>query len=422
MISNALGKFREQSLFLNSVYLIMSTAVLAIFGFAYWWLAARLSSAYELGIAATLVSVMTYVGMISQVGLNISVIRYLPGSQNQSGIINTCMTVVVIVAGILSIGFLLSSTAVSDKLSFLRESPFIAISFIVFMIFAALNIMIEYIFIAIRKSINVFLRNSVLSILKVGFLFVFLFMGGYGIFAAWAVALMITVVFSYFLFPPVFRQKFKFQILKDELRTMAPFSTANYFASLIGNLSISAIPIILTSISSPENTAYYAVAMSYASLLFSIPIAICNSLFAEGSTNEQEILKLTMKAVRLICMLLIPAITALLVFGEYALLLFGAEYARHSTYLLSLLALSSIFVALNTVCWTLLNLIQRVADIIVTLSINAILILILTYLWSDQGLMGTGLAWLFSQAVTSLIYMLFVFKRIFWKKDLWRSI
>ena len=203
---------------------------------------------------------------------------------------------------------------------------------------------------------------------------------------------------------------------------MAPFSTANYFASLIGNLSICAIPIIITSISGPENTAYYAVAMSYASLLFSIPISICNSLFAEGAANEQEIMKSSLKAVRLICILLFPAITVLLVFGENALLFFGVDYARHSTYLLSLLAVSSIFVAINTVCWTLLNLIHRVPDIIVALSLNTILILILTYLWTPRGLLGTGLAWIVGQGVTSLIYVLLVFKRIFWGKFLWRSI
>jgi O-antigen/teichoic acid export membrane protein len=419
MIEKTIRNFREQSLYLNSIYLIMSTSVLAVSGFAYWWLAARLSSSYDLGIAATLVSLMTYIGMVSQIGLNIGIIRFLPRSQNQSGIVNTCITVVVLLAGISSIGFLFISNLVSVNLSFLHDSPLIAISFIVFMMFAALNVIIENIFIAVRKSINVFIKNSVLSVLKVSFLFFFLSLGGYGIFASWAVALMISATFSYFLFPSELRQKFRFQILKGELKTIAAFSTANYFAGLAGNLSISAIPIILTSISGPESTAYYAVPMSYASLLFSVPISICNSLFAEGAANEQEILKSTMKAIRLICIFLFPAIALLLIFGKYALLFFGADYARHSVYLLSILALSSIFVAINTVCWTLLNFAQRVAEIMITLGINAVLILTLTYLWTNQGLMGTGLAWLVGQGVTSLIYVLFVFKYFSWKKPLY---
>jgi O-antigen/teichoic acid export membrane protein len=289
------------------------------------------------------------------------------------------------------------------------------------MIFASLNLIIESSFIALRQSINVLIKSFLISILKVSSIFFFLFLGGYGIFSSWAIALIITVVLSYFLFPREFRQKFKLEIVRNELRMMAGFSSANYFASLVGNLSISAIPIILTAVAGPQNTAYYAVAMSYASLLFSVPVSICNSLFAEGSADEQKMLESTVKAIKLICVLLFPAITVLLVFGKYALLFFGADYANHSTSLLSLLALSGVFVSINTVCWTLLNLKHRVADIMVILSLSATLILILTYVWSNQGLVGTGLAWIVGQGTTSLMYLLFIFKRLHWRKLILRE-
>jgi O-antigen/teichoic acid export membrane protein len=150
--------------------------------------------------------------------------------------------------------------------------------------------------------------------------------------------------------------------------------------------------------------------MSYASLLFSIPISVCNSLFAEGSANEQRIIEVTAKAIKLICVLLFPAIAVLLLFGKHALLFFGVEYANNSTFLLSTLALSSIFVSINTVCWTLLNLKHRVGEIMVALSLNAFLILTLTFLWTKHGLSGTGLAWIVGQGITSLVYFLFTFK------------
>jgi O-antigen/teichoic acid export membrane protein len=421
MIARAIRKVREQSLYLNSMYLVMSTAILALFGFVYWWLAARFSSSYDLGIAATLISVMTYLGMISQLGLNVGILRYFPGSQNRSGIVNTSLTVVMLAAIILSIGFLVISELISTRLAFLRQNPLITISFIVFMVFAALNVIIESLFIALRQAIMVFIRNSVLSFLKVGSLFFFLFLGGYGIFASWAVALVMIAIFSYFLFPIEFRQKFKIQILAGELRKMAAFSTGNYFAGLVGNLSIYAIPLILTARAGPQTTAYYAVAMSYAALLFSVPVSICNSLFAEGAANEQMILKSTVQAIRLISVILFPAIMVLLAFGKYALLLFGTDYAQHATDLLSILAVSSFFVSINTVCWTLLNLKQRVSEIMITLSLNTVLILTLTYLLTGQGLIGTGLAWLVGQGVTSLIYLLFLFKRFHWGTFVFRE-
>jgi len=256
----------------------------------------------------------------------------------------------------------------------------------------------------------VLIKNVVLSLLKVGILVPFIFLGGYGIFSSWAVAIVITIAVSFFLLPAELREKFRVQIFRDELRKMTAYSTGNYFAGLVGNLSVNAIPIILTVIAGPQNTAYYAVAMSYASLLFSIPVSVCNSLFAEGSADEQRIREATTKTIKLIGVLLLPAISVLMIFGRHALLFFGIEYANHSTVLLSMLALSSIFVSINTVCWTLLNLKHRVVEIMIALSLNAFVILTLTFLWTRHGLTGTGLAWIVGQGITSLVYLLFTLK------------
>jgi O-antigen/teichoic acid export membrane protein len=130
----------------------------------------------------------------------------------------------------------------------------------------------------------------------------------------------------------------------------------------------------------------------------------------------------TGKAIKLICVLLVPAIAILLIFGRYALLFFGADYANNSAFLLSMLALSSIFVSINTVCWTLLNLKHRISEIMVALSLNAALVLSLTFLWTKQGLSGTGLAWLVGQGITSIIYLLFAFRALYQGGLIYRGI
>ena len=195
---NGIKNIWGQSFYHNSAYLILSTAFLASSGFIYWWLAARWTSSYNVGIATTLVSVMTYIGIVGQMGLNISIIRFLPGSKNPAGKINTSITIVSIIALISTVIFLLVSGRLSNNLVFIRKDSLLTLSFVIFMVFAALNVTIESIFIALRSSINVLIKNVVLSVIKVGFLFVFLSMGGYGIFTSWALAIVITVGFSFF--------------------------------------------------------------------------------------------------------------------------------------------------------------------------------------------------------------------------------
>ena len=191
---------------------------------------------------------------------------------------------------------------------------------------------------------------------------------------------------------------------------MAAYSIGNYFASLTGNLSLNAIPVIITAITNPQNTAHYAIAMSFAALLFSIPTSVCNSLFAEGAVDEKQTMKVAVKAVKMISILLFPIMIILMLFGKSALLLFGMEYAENSATLLSILAISSVFVSINSICWTLLNLQHRISEILMALGSNAFLVLALTFIWTKSGLTGNGLAWLVGQGLTSLIYIALIFR------------
>ena len=64
-----------------------------------------------------------------------------------------------------------------------------------------------------------------------------------------------------------------------------------------------------------------------ANLLYVIPMVNSQSLFAEGSYSETELKVYLKKAIKIISIIIIPAILVTFLFGNYILLAFGKEYS-----------------------------------------------------------------------------------------------
>ena len=71
------------------------------------------------------------------------------------------------------------------------------------------------------------------------------------------------------------------------------------------------------------------------------------SLFAEDSYSETELKVHLKKAIKIISLLLIPAILVTFLFGRYILLAFGKEYSSEGVIFLQILAISGIFLSIN---------------------------------------------------------------------------
>jgi len=74
-ISKFYKHFANDSLYKNSIYLMLSTAVMAFFGFFFWIINARLFKPEQVGIATTLISVLTLISTFSILGLGNSLIN-----------------------------------------------------------------------------------------------------------------------------------------------------------------------------------------------------------------------------------------------------------------------------------------------------------------------------------------------------------
>jgi O-antigen/teichoic acid export membrane protein len=397
--------FCNDSLFRNSVYLMLSTGVMAVFGFFFWILVARLYTTEQIGLATTMISVITFITTFSLLGLDIGLIRYLPKSKEKNEQINTSFLTTALATLVIVAVFLVELKTFSPKLFFIKENPYYIFLFIFFTVFSTSNSLIDNIFIAFRNAKFILIKNTIFSVLKFALPFILVSFGAYGIFGSYMGALVVGFAVSFIILIAKFKYEPRLMINQSTVKEVGRYSLGNYIAGFIGGLPTLALPLMITNMLKPEITAYYYMAMMIVGLLFIIPGATTQSLFAEGSHNEEEMKQHVIKAIKIIAIILVPAILVTVLFGNYILLVFGKNYSAEGFRFLQIIALSGIFVSINTVFGTILKIERRIKMMIFINCLSALLILGLSYSFISSGLLGIGIAWIIGQLIISIIYV-----------------
>lgn len=397
--------FMSDSLYRNSIYLMASTFIMAFFGFFFWIINARLYTPEQVGIATTLISVMTLIASFSNLGLNVGLVRFLPNSDHKNELINSSFVLSSITAFVLSVGFLAGLHIFSPSLLFVRDNPIYALSFVLFVVALSNNTIAESLFVAYRSAKYTLIKNSVLSITKLALPVALIAFGAYGIFTAVGLANFIALVLSILILMRMFKYSIRLKQNFTEIKKIASYSFGNYIAGFIGGLPTMILPIIIVNELGPAEAGYFYIAMMIANLLFIIPQAITRSMFAEGSYGQLENKKLLRKALKLISIILIPMVVIFMLFGEYILLPFGKVYSSEAFMLLNILLASSIFVSLNYVFGTILNLKNKVNILLFQNLFFTIMLFIVSGILIDYKLTGIGISYLIASLASSFMYI-----------------
>jgi len=191
---------------------------------------------------------------------------------------------------------------------------------------------------------------------------------------------------------------------------MTKFSLGNYIAGFIGGLPVMVLPILITNSIGAKFSVYFYIDMMIANLLYIIPMATSQSLFAEGSYRERDLKIQLKKAIKIISLILVPAILVTFLFGKYILLAFGKEYSSEGVIFLQILAISGIFLSINYIGNSIFFIKHRIKLIILVNFIGASIILSLSIMLIHQNLLGIGVGWVMGQGTISVIYLFFIKK------------
>ena len=140
-------------LFKNAYFLMLSSVTSAGSGFFFWLIAARFYSTAEVGLASAIIAAMGLISMLSLLGFDISLVRFLPEREDKTELINTCLTISFIFSLALSLIFIAGIKLWSPSLSIIKENKILLLLFVVFTAMAPLHgLQSQGVFVGFRKT------------------------------------------------------------------------------------------------------------------------------------------------------------------------------------------------------------------------------------------------------------------------------
>jgi O-antigen/teichoic acid export membrane protein len=397
----------KDPLYLNSYLLIGMQMLGTIFGFIFWALAARRMPAEAVGLASGALSAAMLLSGLAQIGLGYGLVRNLPKSHNPFGLVTFTLAITTFAGIILSILFLVVVESWSPALATLRQDPLHAVLFVILITGWTLSVTTNWIFIAARRVIFSFTRQT--SHMVVAVLLLLLFTSMMEDFTAALLAHTIAVVFSVIIslaaFPkamPGFKYNFAFREAMAGLsrKRHAIFSMTNYAGEQVQRAPNALLPLLVINLLGPGPGAYFFVVWTIGSALAGWISSLGQSLFAEGSNDPDQAGSFAKRAMWL-GLALIGGLTIIVLFGgRLILMIYGQEYVDNGLHLLYLITLASIPVVLTSIFVNFLRIHDRVRAVLVIQIAASVLGLLFIY-WAvtRYGLLGVGVGWLLAQSL-----------------------
>ena len=396
-------------LYTNALYIMLSTAVMSLFGFFFWLIVARYYSEAVVGYSAAIISALNLVTVFSLVGLNVSLVRFLPHADNPREMINTSFTLGSLVSLLAAGTFLAGLHLWSPTLIFVRENAVFCLAFLFFAVLWTLSPLVDHAFLAKRRTGFTLFKNTIFSILKLPLVVLLaLHFQTFGVIASWGIALALALVVTLIGLLPAVQDGYR-PVPSLNLRLVKKlwrYSSGNYLVYLLSHAPIYLLPLMVVNRLDAEQNAFYYIAWMLAHLLSAIPLATSYSLFAEGSHFEDRLREIVVRSLKATFVLLIPAAILLAATGKWLLLIFGQGYSLSALPLLWVLCLSSLPLGVNHIYTGMLRVTGRIKELIMIWGVMAIGVLVVSYLLLPlTGIIGIGYGWLGMQLVVA-VYVL----------------
>ena len=403
------GKLKSSTLLMNSLYLMLATIVVSVFGFVFWIIITRNYDTVTVGLTATLLAVSGLLSMLSLSGFDTTLVRFLPKSKRRNDYMNSSILLVALVGVVITFGFAVSLPFASPKLAFVWHDPWYLAAFMFFTVVTALNTLTTSIFLAYKCAWDIFIINLIFSLLKIALPLLVPEGTVMTIFIMVGVSQLVGLILSLLIMRAQFGFRFSPHIHTDILRDSKKYSLSVYVSSLLNLLPPTLLPLIVVHKLGAASAAYYYMAFTMATVLYTIAYATMQSVFAEGSHDETAIKAHLAKAARLIGSMLIPAILITVILSSFILKVFGGQYAEQGSTLLRLFAISAIAVAIYSAMGTIFKIVKNLRGVIVMNVVYAVVILGVSYATiSSFGVNAIGWAWIagnLAAAATGLVFL-----------------
>lgn len=335
----------REPLLRNGHFLTLSSAMTSLIGLVYWSVAAHHFTTAAVGRSSVVISAMMLIGGIGQMNLMSALVRFVPvAGRRTSRFVIASYAAAAALAAVIGTGFLLAAPQVSKEFSFVTGNPWIATAFVASTAAWTVFVLQDSVLTGLRQAVLVGAENTLFSAVKVAAVVALAgLLPADGIVVSWWVglALALAATNTYLFCRALPRHTAAVTTTSFLLSTQAVtrYAAADYLGGLSWLAVTTAIPLIVIAQVGARDTAYFSVVWQIGIALFAMGSNMGASLVVETASDQSDLARRWRRVITHTLLPLGTAVAVLEVAAPVVLRLFGADYSRHASTLLRLIAL-----------------------------------------------------------------------------------
>lgn len=398
----------QDSLRRNSSLLILSQAINAVGAFFFWVVCAHLFGANIIGLSIAFVSFANLISTFTNLGLPNTIVRFLARTKDKCGLFIAAFYIVFFVSVVGGLLCLIFVKTMLPKLGLIHSSTFLSVTLVLLVTCTALSSLMDGTILAFRKGEYILGKAIIVNVPRMILPFFVVSLGIKGITGVYAIVLIAGISYNLIITNKRLIKLYPLKLNIGEIKKHKAYSISNYFGGMLGVLPGTLVPIIIVSILGSESAAFFYMPMQIAAFLSIISSSTSQALLSESAQTENVVShkKYFRNAFIHLYRLLIPAILLLCLLGWPLLRIYGAQYAKEGYIPLLILAISSLFVGINWLGDTWLNIQKRSKAYFLMNAFNAFAVIGFILIFASHGLVAVGIGWLLGQVISAAIYFI----------------
>ncbi len=403
-------------LLLNAGSLVSTTAVTSVFGFAFWWFAARLFPPAEVGLASAAVSAMILIGTVSTLGLGTLLIGELARQPGQEiSLISAALLVVLFVGTCVGGLFACVAPLISVNFLPLRASVWVVLFFGLGCGLTAVTMVLDQALIGLLLGSWQLWRNAIFAVAK---LVVLILAGlllfhriGMAIFAAWVAGFVCSLLaLGYYALLKIRVPRKEHMPQWRLLGKLGPAAFQHYALNMILQAPDQLLPVMVTAMLSATVNAGFYIASMLANFVYVGSNALTTVLYATASNQPANVAEKARLTIGVALMACAAANIVLLLGGTQLLALFGHTYASQASLSLRILGLAAFPLIIKNHYTACCRIQKRLAQALLPLAASSTLELVISALGAYVGgLTGLSLGWLLAVTIEAV----FMFRPVY---------
>lgn len=406
-IPEILKSILGDALYRGSLLLLLDSAAVSAFGFAFWTLAARSYSATAVGVFSGITSGVSLLAAIAALGVPNTITRHLSGAPDARRLVIVSVTAIAVVGGVLCLLTVIILGPHLPAALHLREHGGVALLVTGLVIITAVSTAVNAGLVAVRATQAVLLTTVAGSIIKIAALIVLTGLGSSGLLLAYGLGLLLATGLGGLALGRRLQGTARSGPI-ELLRRYASRTAGSYLAGVFGLLPATIVPLVVLIARGAAETAVFTVAFLVSSVLNFIPAVSAQVLFAEASRPGQRAVAQLAKALKWVYGLLLPAVVIVLAAAPLILRVFGPAYAAAGTGCLRFLALSTVFTAGTYLLEAVLIARDRMSAYVFGNGANAVLAIGFVVALVSRGITAAAFGWAVARGLSLLVVVLVV--------------